>query len=306
MDNDVDVYSDKTNFIKVNVDESGNLTEYEKPGFKGFVNNSGNGFIKKMNISSVKSYPSDIKDKITTEDGEIPPIPFLQKKNNNTLTVASLQFKFISNKLNKKIQSGDFYIRIGQYPVTEKYNGKVVKGVNAVPNGDLMIYAIESESYNLMSGNEPENVLGNVPSPVNIGDLFGNNQSYIDTESEKFKKFVSDIIEYAKSGGKVSKIVITASASKVPATCCDSDGVDWRTKYQNSNDPSGKNDAPNYYLTKGRAEHTKEAIQKKLGGPDNMFEIKALGSNGPEWKKGGAANDEKYRKHRYVNVQIIP
>jgi hypothetical protein len=299
--NDLETYGGKNNYIKVYVDKKGNLTFIKKPGFNGIA--STDGFIGKINLNSNQEYPTNIKSKIKIDGGELPTIPLLQKKNDEQIMISALQIKYYPNKLNKKISEGEFFIRIGEYPLTKEYNGKVVPSVNAVPNGDIIINAIESENKNIGYKDAPEGVVGKLPTPVDIGDLFGDNKSFIDVNSDKYKNFIKTLIDYVKSGGKVSKIIITSSASKFPATCCDDDKTNW-ANFKNENDPTGNSDAPNYKLTVARAQHTKEALQKSLGGKDSLYELKPLGSNGPTPKKGDDSNSSQFAKNRYVKVEI--
>ena len=138
--NGLETYGNKNNYIKVYVDKKGNLTFIKKPGFNGIA--STNGFIGKINLNSNQEYPTNIKSKIKIDGGDLPIIPLLQKKNDEQIMISALQIKYYPNKLNKKISEGEFFIRIGEYPLTKEYNGKVVPSVNAVPNGDIIINAI--------------------------------------------------------------------------------------------------------------------------------------------------------------------
>jgi hypothetical protein len=305
--NELELYSQKNNFIKVNIDKQGNLTLLEKPGFKGIVNNEGTGFITKFNLNKYNIFPKDISSSIKTKGGGIPIIPYIQKKDENSIIITSLQLNFVENRLNKKIEEGDFIIKIGDgYPFTDKYNGKVVPSINAIPNGDLMIYAKEFESKSIGGGIPPDKPrIPNLPKIGDMGDLFKDNKSYIDINSDKYKDFIQKIKKYIELGGTVSKIIITSSASKFNAGCCDDDSIDW-SKYKKENDPTGNNDAPNYKLTVARSQHTKDVLQKSLGGKDSLYELRSLGSNGPIPKKGEKSNDEKFAKHRYVTIEIKP
>ncbi len=168
-----------------------------------------------------------------------------------------------------------------------------------------MVYAKEFESKSINKNYDEKIRTPILPKIENIGDLFGDNQSYIDIKNKKFVDFIEKIRKYVSDNGKISKIIITSSASKFNATCCDSDKTDW-SKFKEENDPSGNNDAPNYKLTVARAQHTKEALQKMLGGKDSLYELKPLGSNGPIPKKGDNSNDEKFAKNRYVTIEIKP
>lgn len=155
------------------------------------------------------------------------------------------------------------------------------------------------------SGDDEPFVPTEVPKPVDLGDLFGNNQFILNQDSDKFKEFVKVIKNYFHKGGKLEKLVITASASRVPATKDKVSGKDWRD-HKDDPDPSGQNDPANYYLSKARAENARDAIVEQLKIPADKIEIKVLGAQGPEWKSGvDDANDEKYRKHRFVRVDVI-
>jgi len=163
------------------------------------------------------------------------------------------------------------------------------------------------------SGDDEPFVPTEVPKPVDLGDLFGNNQYILNQDSDKFKEFVKVMKNYISKGGKMKKLVITASASRVPATEDKVSGKDWRD-HKNDPDPSGQNDPANYYLSKARAENARDAIVEQLKIPSDKIEIKVLGAQGPEWAPPAnstkeqiraLANDEKYRKHRFVRVDVI-
>lgn len=254
--------------IDVGVNRIGGSTAGKVPGFWAY----GPYLIKELKKKKVwKSYKPNAKSPFKLSDIT----PLSEKEGTGT------------NSVNLNV--GDAIVKIESANI-ESMLSKIALKLPVMGGGD--------------PGVPPKIVPTELPKPVDLGDLFGNNQYILNQDSDKFKEFIRVMKNYISKGGKMEKLVITASASRVPATKDKVSGKDWRD-HKNDPDPSGQNDPANYYLSKARAENARDAIVEQLKIPAGKIEIKVLGAQGPKWKSGVDANDDKYRKYRFVRVDVI-